>query len=248
MGLARRIIPAILCRGRTLYKGQGFDAWRSVGAALQALRIHAQRGVDEILLLDISATAESRTIDPDLVHEFTQTCFSPITVGGGVRNVEDVRTLLHAGADKVAMNICRPGSAEQITLASMAVGAQAIVAIINHVAKRIYPAGPSGYVYNEVVLDAAKHMEKLGVGEILLNSVNLDGTMQGYDLEVIREVSKSVPMPVVAMGGCGEYEHMSQAIKAGASAVAAGAMFLFTEATPKGAAMYLQKQGIEVRI
>lgn len=248
--LARRIIPTMLCRGRQLVKGVGFDAWRPVGHAAQAAKIHQARGVDELVLLDITATREGRGPDLDLVAELSEGCFMPLAVGGGVRSLDDVKRLLHAGADKVVIgaaawlwDILRP--------AADVVGCQAIVVTCD-VVDRLEDVDRQEMRGVRCVRNAAparaRWAAEQGAGEILLQSVNRDGTMAGYDIPLIREVAAAVDIPVIASGGAGCYDHMREALEAGASAVAAGAMFQFTDQTPRGAAQYLAKRGIEVRL
>lgn len=244
--LAHRIIPVMLQRGSTLVKGKRFNSWRTVGHAEQAVAIHQARGVDELIYLDIAATPEGRGPDIEMVRRLTAGCFMPITVGGGVRTIEHVRELLNAGADKVAIRTGAIANATLVHDAASHFGCQAIVVAIDVV------GGLAGHV---LTLGAgpgpkrwAQDLVDVGAGEILLTSVDREGTLEGYDLELISAVSSSVDVPVIAHGGCGTYEHMAQAIKAGASAVAAGAMFQFTAQTPKGAARYLSDHGIEVRL
>lgn len=254
--LAKRIIPTMLVRGRTLVKGERFDSWRSIGHAAQAARVHAARGVDELMILDISATAEGRGPDLDMVRELSEGCFIPITVGGGVRSLKDVDALLRAGADKVA--ICTAAVEIDGFVAQVAArfGRQAVVVAIDYDA-----AGATircGTTAIQMCLDdgdspmgpvgAAQWAEKMGAGEILLSSIERDGTMQGYDLDLIREVSAAVSVPVIASGGCRDYDDMLAAFKAGADACAAGALFAFTDSTPRGAAKHLKQHGVEVRL
>lgn len=234
--LAKRVIPTMLVRGRTLVKGERFDSWRSIGHALQAAKVHAARGVDELMILDISATAEGRGPDLDMVRELSEGCFIPITVGGGVRSVEHIDALLRAGADKV----CIGRGAEVLPAASERFGKQALVASLD-----INDEDALGLGY---ATEQAANLAFMGAGEILLQSVQRDGTLQGYDLDLIREVSAAVSIPVIASGGCGTYDHMLEAFKAGADACAAGAMFAFTDATPRGAAKHLKEHGICVRL
>lgn len=214
-------------------KGVAFDSWRSVGHAAQAVRIHQARGVDELCLLDISATKEGRGPDLKLVSELTENCFMPLAVGGGVRSIEDVRALLSAGADKVVVRSAGPEFMEK---AAPVVGCQALVAALD--------VGPE----TRDCVEDAKRWADAGAGEILLTRMELEGALTGYDLNIIHEVSHAVDVPVIAHGGAGTYEHMLQAIEAGASAVAAGSMFQFTDQTPRGAAEYLAARGIEVRL
>lgn len=244
MGLAARIIPTILCRGRTMVKGTKFNAWRSVGLAAQAVRIHQQRGVDEICLLDISATAEGRGPDIGLIEELSDVLFCPLTVGGGVRTVEDVRAVLRAGSDKVVVGT---GGPRAISDMAGAVGSQAIVAALDvRDGNAVVRCGTLTTM--QPAVGWARSCADHGAGEILLTSIEREGLMGGYDLDLIRAVSSAVSVPVIAHGGCGTYQHMVEAIEAGASAVAAGAMFQFTDLTPAGAARYLAERGIETRV
>lgn len=242
--LAHRIIPTVLCRGRQMVKGVAFDSWRTVGLAAQAVKIHNMRGVDELVLLDIGATAEGRGPDLDLIRELSDECFMPLSVGGGIRSLDDARALLNAGADKL---VVRSGGFEVASAIAKAIGCQAMVAAVD-VTSDDYTPKPSGKRLRCFTADRAKMWEDAGAGEIMLTRCEYEGTMIGYDLGLIETVANAVTVPVIAHGGCGTYEHMAQAIEAGASAVAAGAMFLFTDQTPKGAAEYLASRNIEVRI
>lgn len=246
--LAKRIIPTMLCRGDQLVKGVSFDSWRSVGHAMQAIRVYNSRSVDELIYLDIAATPEGRGPDFETVQKLTAECFMPITVGGGVRSVEDVRGLLNAGADKVAIGTAM-FDPHLIAECSATFGRQAIVVAIDVAQDGVRTnCGASSFFPPVNAAVVAKEMEWRGAGEILLTSIDRDGTLQGYDLDLISAVSNAVSIPVIAAGGAGTYEHLYEGIKAGASAVAAGAMFQFTDATPRGAAQYLATKGIEVRL
>lgn len=245
--LAKRIIPTLLTRGRQLVKGVGFDSWRSVGITTQSVRIHQKRGVDELCLMDITATAEGRGPDLELIGTLTADCFMPLSVGGGIRSVEDVRNLLAAGADKAIIGTAAHENPRLLSEIADKVGSQAITVSIDIKAGTVWTH--SGTVDTGMdPLTYAAIVEKLGAGEILLSSIDRDGTMEGYDLALIAKIAYSMHIPVIASGGCGTYQHMLEAIQAGADAVAAGAMFQFSDATPKGAAEYLAAQGIEVRL
>ena len=247
-----RIIPVLLARGRELVKGERFQSWRRVGTVMQAARVHQMRGVDELILLDIEATREGRGPDLDLVRDLTGECFMPITVGGGVSSVDHVRSLLRAGADKVSIGtaaaegLSRPRPA-LIADSSLAVGAQAVVVSMDvrdgEVVTRNgdHRTGLDPVAWAQTVAEA-------GTGEILLCSVDRDGTMQGYDLELIRAVAGAVSIPVIASGGCRDYADMADALRAGAHAVGVGALFTFTDATPRGAAVYLSQHGFPARL
>jgi imidazole glycerol-phosphate synthase subunit HisF len=231
--LAKRIIPTILMKGRQLVKGERFESDRVVGDALQAARIHAMRGVDEILMLDVTATKEGREPDYAMVEQLTRTARVPVTVGGGITEVEHVRKLLAAGADKVSIGSSKQGMVSRI---SHKCGTQCVAVTIDDFGSR------------DAVMVFAQDLENAGAGEIILQSIYRDGTMQGYDLPLIEFISGLVSIPVVASGGCSGYPDMHAAIDAGASAVAAGALFQFTDATPRRAAEYLHEQGVEVRL
>jgi len=214
-------------------KGQRFNNERVVGHAAQAARVHASRGVDELLLLDVSATSEGRGPDLEMIEELTDQVFIPVTVGGGIRTLDQIRDLLRAGADKVAIGAAARQDPHFILKASEKFGSQAIVVAVD------YPAQSTSFTMVA---------ESNGAGEILLNHMERDGTMDGFDLDLIRFVSENLSVPLIACGGCKSYEDMADAIKAGASAVAVGAFFTFEDATPLEAARYLASQGIEARL
>lgn len=241
--LTSRVIPVLLYRGDELVKGQKFDSWRGVGSAIQAMKLYDRRKVDELIFLDVGATRDNRGPDFDLIAEVADEFSCPLTVGGGIRSLEDVKTLLRSGADKVAigthLDLIRP--------IADAFGSQAVVASVDYKGQECYiRSGSLSIGFDPVAV--AKRASNDGVGEILLNSVDRDGTMQGYDLEMIRVVSNAVTVPIIACGGCKGYEDMEAAFQAGASAVAAGALFQFTQATPRGAGQYLRSKGLHVRI
>jgi cyclase len=227
-----------------MVKGTRFNAWRSVGLAAQAVRIHAARGVDEVCLLDIAATPEGRLIDPELVSELADSLFVPLTVGGGIRTAEDARRLLRAGADKVVVGTAGPRAISEI---SMKVGSQAVVAACDDRNGRAHVRCGNASTHQSA-LGWARSCYQHGAGEILLTAIDLEGTMQGYDLYLIGRISEALPIPVIAHGGAGTYQHLLEALEVGADAVAAGAMFQFTDQTPRGAAAYLCEHGLEVRV
>lgn len=245
--LAKRIIPTLLCRGRQLVKGRCFDSWRSVGVAAQAVRIHQSRGVDELCLLDITATKEGRGPDLDLISSMSETCFMPLLVGGGVKSLQSVRDLLNAGADRVLVGTAAHETPRLIHDIADTVGSQAVTVSVDVKAGTVWTH--SGTVDTGInPLTYAAIAEKNGAGEILLSSIDRDGTMEGYDLDLIGKISHAVHIPVIASGGAGTYSDFHKAILAGADAVAGGAIFAFSDATPKGAAEYLSSMGVEVRL
>lgn len=247
MALAKRVIPTVLTKGRQMVKGRGFASDRVIGLALQAMQVHGGRAVDELVLLDVSATVEGRGPDLGLVQELSSSVFIPLTVGGGVRTLQDIDALLRAGADKVCIGAAAFDAPDLVRAAAMRFGSQAIVvsldvlngAVVYHNGTVPYPLSPC---------DTAEWFHGMGAGEILLQSVERDGTMQGYDLALIRQVSALVSIPVIASGGCGSAKHMEEAFAAGADACAAGAMFAFCDDTPKSVAQHLKKAGLEVRL
>ena len=248
-----RIIPTLLYKDHGLVKGIGFDSWRRVGTALPAIKVYAARQVDELILLDIAATRENRAVDFEEIDQLADECFMPLTVGGGIRTVEDVRRLLRAGADKVAINSAAVENPELIGGAAALAGSQCVVVSIDvkqhadgrrevwtHAGTR--PAG-------RPPVEWAREAEARGAGEILLTSIDQDGAMGGFDVDLIRAVSGAVSIPVIASGGAGNYEHMRAAVQeGGASAVAAASIFHFTQQTPLEAKAYLRQQGIPVRL
>jgi cyclase len=250
MGLATRIIPTLLMRGDKLVKGRQFKSWRTVGLVEQAMQIHQARGVDELILLDIEATPAGRGPDLKRIERLTSGLFTPVTVGGGVRSVQDVKDLLNAGADKVAIG---SAATDHETLHRMAeaVGCQAIVVALDVSGDEedwhIRTHCGRNPIYGDEPERWAQVAQMHGAGEIVLTSIDREGTMAGYDLELIRQVAQAVSIPVIAHGGCKSYEDMAAAIGAGAHAVAAGALFQFTDATPRGAAEYLATLGVETR-
>lgn len=250
--LKARVIPTLLWKGVGLVKGVGFDSWRRVGPVLPAIKVYNARDVDELLLVDIMAASTGERPDADSISDFARECFVPFTVGGGVSSIEDIQALLYAGADKVSINSAAYADPAFVTRAANRFGAQCIVASVD---ARRYGGGYRCFSHAGSVdtglepLDWALRLQDLGAGEILITSIDVDGTMQGYDLRLVELISGKVGLPVIASGGAGSYEHMRQAIQeAGASAVAAASMFHFTEQTPKGAREYLAQAGIPTRL
>ncbi|MEK9809636.1 MAG: HisA/HisF-related TIM barrel protein, partial [Candidatus Nanopelagicales bacterium] len=209
-----------------------------IGHVQQAALVHQARGVDELCILDVAATPEGRGPDFEAISRLTDKCFMPLTVGGGIRSIEDVRGLLNAGADRVCIKTAYYADFDFLDECASRFGSQAIVVALDVREEH----------RTTLVLDLARDIEHRGAGEILLTAMDQEGTMQGYDLELIRAVSEAVDIPVIAHGGCSGYADMLAAIGHGASAVAAGALFQFTDATPKGAAQYLSEYGVEVRL
>ncbi len=248
-----RVMPTLLFKNFGLVKGVGFDSWRQVGSVMQAVQVYNLREVDELVFLDINATRQNASPDFGLIDEIADECFMPLTVGGGVRSLQDVQRLLQVGADKVAINTAAYTNPDLIRQAAHHFGCQCVVVSID--ARKIGDGSyecfsHSGtYPTGRKLLDWVQEVEQLGAGEILLTSIERDGTMAGYDLELIRQVTARVSIPVIASGGAGNYHHLYEAIADGsASAVAAASIFHFTEQTPLEAKRFLAEQGIPVRL
>lgn len=247
-----RVIPTLLWKGVGLVKGSGFDSWRRVGPVLPAVKVYNQREVDELILVDIVAHQSQDDIDYESIEEFSQDCFVPFTVGGGIRRLEQVQRLLRVGADKVCLNTSLISSPGLVTEIAKCQGVQCVVASID-----VRPDGSGGWrCFSHAgtqptgleVRAWARELEDRGAGEILITSIERDGTLQGYDLALIEAVVRAVKIPVIASGGAGCYQHMVDAVcQAGASAVAAASMFHFTEQTPAGAKAALREAGIAIR-
>ena len=247
-----RIIPTLLWKNLGLVKGVGFHSWRRVGTVLPAVKVYNTREVDELILLDISATPDGREPDYESVEEFSAECFVPLTIGGGIRDLDQIKRLLWAGADKVTINTAAFDDPSLVRESARRFGSQCIVAAIDF--RRLSDGRYECYSHcgskptGRSPLDWAVEVEALGAGEILLTSIERDGTMEGYDLELTRLVSERVRIPVIASGGAGNYQHLYEAIAEGkASAVAAASMFHFTQQTPLEAKHYLASKGVPVR-
>jgi len=254
--LCKRIIPCLDVTGGRVVKGVNFVELRDAGDPVEIAARYNEQGADELTFLDITATSDGRDLILPIIEAVASQVFIPLTVGGGVRSVADVRRLLNAGADKVSFNSAAVARPELIREASDKYGAQCIVVAID--AKR-QPASAGGgwHVYThggrqDTGLDAvswAVRMAELGAGEILLTSMDRDGTKSGFDLELTRAVCDAVPVPVIASGGVGALEHLSEGIRVGgADAVLAASIFHFGEFTVGQAKALLARDGVAVRL
>lgn len=252
--LAKRIIPCLDVKDGRVVKGTRFVDLRDAGDPAEVAALYDQQGADELVFLDITASYERRDILVDVVRRTAEMTFTPLTVGGGVRTVEDIRTLLLAGADKVSLNTAAVQRPELLTEAAMRFGSQCIVLAID--AKRIDNSAERWQVYTHggrtpMGLDAvawAKQGEALGAGEILLTSMDRDGMKDGYDLALTRAVADAVTIPVIASGGAGTLDHLYEAlVVGGADAALAASIFHFREYAIEDAKTYLRGRGVPVR-
>jgi cyclase len=232
--LKTRVIPCLLLKNKGLVKTVQFKEPRYVGDPINAVWIFNQKEVDELIFLDIMATKEKekKKTSIELISKISDECFMPLTVGGGIRNVEDIKELLNAGAEKVSINTYAVKNPSFIKEASGVFGTQSIVVSIDvkRHKKGLYEVFTYGGTRPAGIdpVSLAVQMEAVGAGEILINSIDRDGTMEGYDIELIREVSDAVNIPVIACGGAGNVEDFARGINVGhASAVAAGSFFVF---------------------
>lgn len=250
--LAKRIIPCLdVDRGRVV-KGIRFVDLVDAGDPVEQARRYDAEGADELVFLDITASAESRDTVLDMARRVADSIFIPFTVGGGIRTIEDMREMLRSGADKVSINTAAIKNPSLITEGSRAFGSQAVVVAIDvrrvaHERWEVYTHGGRQAAGLDAV-EWAREVERLGAGEILLTSMDADGTRDGYDIELTRAVAEAVSIPVIASGGAGNLHHLYQALSDGkASAVLAASIFHFGEYTIGEAKRYLRERGLPVR-
>lgn len=251
--LAKRIIPCLDVNAGRVVKGVNFVALRDAGDPVEIARRYDEQGADEITFLDITASSDARDIILHIVEAVASEVFIPLTVGGGVRKVEDVRRLLNAGADKVGMNTAAVQNPQLVADAAAKVGSQCIVVAID--AKQTSPGKWEVFTHggrNNTHLDAidwARKVAELGAGEILLTSMDRDGTKNGFDLSLTRAVAEAVAIPVIASGGVGNLQHLADGVTEGrADAVLAASIFHYGEYTVRQAKEFMRAQGIEVRL
>lgn len=249
--LKTRVIPTLLWKQFGLVKGVGFDSWRRVGPVLPAIKVYNQREVDELILVDITAYVSESNPDYESIDDFGKDCFVPLTFGGGIRHIDQIQTLLRAGVDKISLNTSLYEKPDLVTQIANRHGSQCVVASLDVRTDgsgwRCFSRAGTFDTGKEVVR-WARELEDKGAGEILLTSIERDGTFQGYDLKLVEAVVSAVSIPVIASGGAGNYQHMVEVVRdAGASAVAAASIFHFTELTPAGAKQAMAEAGIPVR-
>ncbi|MDR2676705.1 MAG: imidazole glycerol phosphate synthase subunit HisF [Endomicrobium sp.] len=247
-----RIIPCLDISGSRVVKGTNFINLKDAGDPIEASKYYASHGADEIIFLDITATHENHNVIIDLINEVAKGVFIPLTVGGGIKDIEDIRNILNAGADKVSLNSSAVKNPEIIKMASHKFGVQCIVVAID--AKKIGKNKWTVFIHGgrintgiDVIFFARK-MEKLGAGEILLTSMDNDGTKNGYDTELLKIVSNSIQIPIIASGGAGKIEDFHKAYCNGASAMLGASLFHYRELTISDVKKQLRLKNIPVRI
>lgn len=249
--LKSRIIPCLDVKNGRVVKGVNFENLVDAGDPVAQAKFYYEQGADELCFLDIAASEENRGVILDVVKKVAQVCFIPFTVGGGIREINDFSNLLKCGADKVSVNSSAIKNPNLISEAANKFGAQCVVVAID--AKKNQSGIYEIFTHGGKVptgIDAiswAKKAESLGAGEILLTSMDKDGTKSGYDLELIQKITSQVSIPVIASGGVGNLQHLRDGIQAGASAVLAASIFHFKEYSIKEAKEFLDKEGVAVR-
>ena len=252
MGLAKRIIPCLDVTAGRVVKGINFVGLRDAGDPIEIARRYDDQGADELTFLDITASSDDRDLLLHVIESVASQVFIPLTVGGGVRKVEDVRRLLNAGADKVSINTSAVENPQLVADAAGRYGSQCIVVAID--AKKV---GGHWEVFTHGgrratgldAVDWARRMQQLGAGEILLTSMDRDGTREGFDIALTKAVSDAVDVPVIASGGVGGLEHLADGVlKGGADAVLAASIFHFGEFTVRQAKEFMADRGIEIRL
>ena len=250
--LKNRIIPCLDVKNGRVVKGINFVNLKDAGDPVEQAKIYSDGGADEICFLDITASNENRDTIYGVVKDTSKKCFVPLTVGGGVRSVDDINKLLNCGADKVSINTAAVQNAEVVVESSKKFGSQCIVVAID--AKKngeVWEVFTHGGRNNTGInaIEFAKKMEECGAGELLITSMDRDGTQAGYDIDLMNKISSTINIPVIASGGVGNLDHLVDGIKLGkASAVLAASIFHYGKYSVKEAKQYLDSKGIAVRI
>lgn len=249
--LKKRIIPTLLLRNGRMVKGVNFDKYRDTGDPVFASRVYNSQYVDELVFLDIDATYENRDTNAEIIEKVSKECFMPLTIGGGIRSIKTIRKLLNSGADKVVINSAAYSQPNLIREGAESFGSQCIVLGID-----VRKEGETYTLYKnsgreKCNVDLTEHiseMEALGAGEIFLNDISSDGEMSGYDHELIRLVSNTVSVPVVACGGGGNFKHLEDAFnETGVGALAMASIYHFGDNNPIRARAYLMNHQIDIK-
>jgi cyclase len=255
--LAKRIIPCLDVTAGRVVKGVNFVQLRDAGDPVEIARRYDEQGADELTFLDITASSDQRDIILHVIESVAEQVFIPLTVGGGVRKVEDVRRLLNAGADKISVNTAAVQDPQLVAAATARFGSQCIVVAIDARRRQSHDPSRGWEVYTHGgrtptgldAIDWARRVAELGAGEILLTSMDRDGTKMGFDLELTRAVADAVPIPVIASGGVGTLQHLADGItRGGADAVLAASIFHYGEFTVREAKRFMAAQGIPMRV
>ena len=250
--LKHRIIPCLISKGRTIVKSVNFANFRMVGDPTTVARVFNERNADELIFLDIMASRENKPPNFKVIEDIARECFMPLTIGGGIRNIKDVDKLFEIGADKIAFNTISVKNPEFIEKVVRKYGSQAVVVSIdvkkiNNKYMAFISAGSEQTQYTAVEL--ARKVESLGAGEILLNSIERDGLMNGYDIELIKEITSAINIPVIVVGGCGKLQDFVDAIKlGGADAVCAASIFYFVGESIITVKKYMDENGLPIRV
>ena len=249
--LKTRIIPVLLWNNNSLIKGKNFNSWRRVSSLIPSVKIYNSRDVDELIFLDISATNNNRIPDEYLIKQLASECSIPLTVGGGITELYQVEHLLASGADKISINTSAFYKENLVSKIAKKFGSQCVVVSIDvrKIENKYFCYSNSGNKRQFIEpVQWARNLQDMGCGEILLTSIDKEGEMKGYDLDISNQISNAINIPVIACGGAGTYDHMFDVISmTKVSAVAASSIFHFTELTPTGAKEHLMKKGINVR-
>ena len=248
--LKHRVIPCVLLKDWQLVKSIGFESFRTIGHPTSTARIYNARNVDELIVLDIDASLEEDEINTEIITDIADECFMPLTIGGGINSIDDIYTVLNAGADKVALNSKALDDLEFIKKASSIFGSQCIICSIDvkNIDGEYKVFNKKQGLLDKNPLDLAKQYQAYGAGEILLTSVDFEGSTKGYDIELIKLFKDELEIPIILNGGMGEPKHAVDAIKNGADAVAAAYIFHFSRFTPNDIKHELRDNDILVRL
>lgn len=249
--LKNRLIPCLDVKNGRVVKGVNFENLIDAGDPVAQAKFYFEEGADELCFLDIAASEENRGVMLEMVKKVAGVCFIPFTVGGGIRELQDFSDLLKCGADKISINSAAIKNPELVTQAARKFGSQCVVVALD--AKKNQQGNYEIFTHggkNPTGIDAiswAKKVQELGAGEILLTSMDRDGTKSGYDLELIKKITSEVSIPVIASGGVGNLQHLADGLNAGASAILAASIFHFREATIKEAKEFLREKNLPIR-
>ncbi|NWF67085.1 MAG: imidazole glycerol phosphate synthase subunit HisF [Campylobacterales bacterium] len=248
--LKKRVIPVLLLQNGRMVKGKQFKDFVDTGDPVSSAKVYSHQDADELIFLDITATIKKTPTNLEIIEKVSKECFMPLTIGGGIKNMQDIENALKAGADKVCLNSAVLRKPSILKNASQKFGSQCIVVCVD---VRLEGVRYEVYSHNGTInkyLDFAeylKYLESLGAGEIIINSIDRDGMMCGYDLELIRVAREATKLPLIALGGAGNFEDLYEGFSAGADAVACSSLFHFGDNNPLRAKAYLKNKGIALK-